>query len=116
MNKNLKTGLIAGGIVLAVLIVIPLIIGGFSGSQYARWGMMGPGMMGGFGLGWFLPVGMILFWGLIIWGIIALVRGLNNQKYCETTATDAPLEILKRRYAQGEITRKEYEQKKKDLV
>jgi len=116
MNKNLKTGLIVGGIVLAVLIVIPLVIGGFSGSQNTYWGMMGPGMMGGFGWGWFLPVGMILFWGLVIWGIVALVRGLNNQKYCATTATDSALEILKRRYAQGDITKKEYQAKKKDLL
>ena len=116
MNKNLKTGLIVGGIVLAVLIVIPLVIRGVSGSQYTRWGVMGPGMMGGFGLGWFLPVGMILFWGLVIWGIVALVRGLNNQKYCATTATDSALEILKRRYAQGDITKKEYQAKKKDLL
>jgi putative membrane protein len=115
MNKNLKAGLIVGGIVLAVLIVIPLVIGGLSGWQGTRWGMMGPWMMGGLGGGWFMPAGMILFWGLIIWGTIALVRGLNNQKHCETLTTDSALEILKRRYAQGDITKKEYEQKKNDL-
>jgi putative membrane protein len=116
MNKNLKTGLIVGGIVFAVLIVIPLVIGGLSGWQNTRWGMMGPWMMGGSGWGWFMPLVMILFWGLIIWGIIALIRGLSNQKHCETPTTDSALEILKRRYAQGDITKKEYEQKKKDLV
>lgn len=116
MSKNLKTGLIIGGIVLAVLIFLPLILWGFSGTQYTHWGMMGPGMMGGLGWGWFMPIGMIIFWGLVIWGIVALVRGLNNQRYCETPATDSALEILKKRYAQGEITRKEYETRKKDLV
>ena len=116
MNKNLKTGLIVGGIVLAILIVIPLVIGGLSGWQNTRWGMMGPWMMGGFGWGWFMPLVMILFWGLIIWGVVALVRGLNNQRYCDSSATDSALEVLKRRYAQGEIGKKEYEEKKKDLV
>jgi len=116
MNKNLKIGFIVGGVVLGVLIVLSLVLGGLSGSQYTHWGMMGPGMMGGFGWGWFITIAMILFWGLIIWGIVALVRGLNNQRYCETPATDSALEILKRRYVQGEITKKEYEQKKKDLA
>jgi putative membrane protein len=116
MNKNLKTGLIIGGIVLAILIVIPLVIGGLSGWQNTRWGMMGPWMMGGFGWGWFMPLVMILFWGLIIWGVVALVRGLNNQRYCDSQATDSALEILKRRYAQGDITKKEYAEKKKELV
>jgi len=77
---------------------------------------MGPWMMGGLGLGWFMPLVMILFWGLIIWGVVVLVRGLNYQRHCETPATDSVLEILKRRYAQGEITKKEYEQKKKELI
>lgn len=116
MNKNLKIGLIVGSVVLGVLIVLSLVLGGLSGPQYTHWGMMGPWMMGGFGWGWFMPVAIILFWGLIIWGIIALVRGLNNQRYCETPATDSALEILKRRYAQGEITKKEYEAKKKELL
>ena len=114
MNKNLRTALIVGGVVLSVLIVLPLVWGGLSGWQNTRWGMMGPWMMGG--LGWFMPLMMIIFWGLIIWGVVALVRGLNNQRYCDSPATDSALEILKRRYAQGDITKKEYKEKKKDLV
>ena len=116
MNKNLRTALIIGGVVISILIVLPLVWGGISGWQDTRWGMMGPWMMGGFGLGWFMPLVMILFWGLIIWGIIALVRGLNNQRYGDSSATDSALEVLKRRYARGEIRKKEYEAKKKDLV
>jgi putative membrane protein len=116
MNKNLRTALIAGVVVLAILIVLSLIWGGLSGWQNTRWGMMGPWMMGGFGWGWFMPLVMIIFWGLIIWGVVALVRGLNNQKYRDSSATDSALEVLKRRYARGEIRKKEYEEKKKDLV
>ena len=103
-----------GGIIIVLGSVVSAFWSSYGWPYYG--GMMGPWMMGGFGLGWFLPVGMILFWGLVIWGIVALVRGLNNQKYCETTATDSALEILKRRYAQGDITKKEYQAKKKDLL
>ena len=115
MNNNLKIGLIVGGIVLGVLILIPLIIGSLTGPQYTHWGMMGPGMMWGFGLGWFMPLAMLLFWGLVIWGIIALVRGLDTQSSCKTTAADPVVETVKRRYTKDDIARMEYEQKKKDL-
>src|SRR4030043_1618585 len=116
MNKGLKIGIIVGGIVLAILIVVPLLWGSTLGWQGRGWGMMGPGMMGGFGFGWFMPVLMILFWGLVIWGIVALVRGVSGQKYCESTSADSALEILKRRYARGEGSKREYEEKKKELT
>jgi putative membrane protein len=123
MNKNLKVGIVVGGIILAILIVLPLMWAGFSGWRGAGWGMMGPGwgmmgpgMMGGFGSGWFMIVFMILFWGLIIWGIVALVRGVNSGKTCGSSSADSAIEVLKRRYAQGEIGKKEFEEKKRDLV
>jgi putative membrane protein len=59
---------------------------------------------------------MILFWGLIIWGIVALVRGLNNRTCCDSPATDSALDVLKKRYARGEIRKREYEEKKRELV
>jgi putative membrane protein len=117
MNKNIKTGLIVGGIVLAIVIVVPLIWGSLSGWQGGGWGMMGPGMMGSFGWGWFMPILMILFWGLIIWGIVALVRGVVSPGGTESSRqADSALEVLKRRYARGEISKEEFEEKKKDLV
>ncbi len=78
MNQNTKTALIIGGVALGLLIAVPQIRGGISGWQGGDWGMMGPGMMGGFGWGWFMPVFMILFWGLVIWAVVALVRGAAN--------------------------------------
>ena len=78
--------------------------------------MMGPGMMGGFGFGWFMPVLMILFWGLVIWGVVALVRGLSVPKYYDSSLADSALEILKKRYARGEVSKKEYEEKKRELT
>lgn len=116
MNKNVKTALIIGGIIVAILIILPLVFGLTSGWQYGGWGMMGPGMMGGFGWMWFMPIFFILFWGLVIWGIVALVRGLSGSRGSDSSKADSALEVLKRRYARGEISKEEYEEKKKDLV
>jgi putative membrane protein len=114
MSRGLRIALIAGGVVLAILIILPLVWGGFSGWR-GGWGMMGPGMMGGFGWGW-LPLLVIVFWGLVIWGIVAAVRSASGLGRCGTSTTESALEVLKRRYAQGEIKKKEYEEKKRDLL
>ena len=116
MDKNIKTALIIGGIVIAILIIVPLVFGAVSGWQYGDWGMMGPGMMGGFGWGWFMPIFMIIFWGLVIWAVVALVRGLSQSRGSDSSTADSALEVLKRRYARGEINKEEYNEKKKDLV
>ena len=116
MNKNVKTALIIGGIIIAILIIVPLSFGAVSGGQYGGWGMMGPGMMGGFGWWWFMPIFMIIFWGLVIWGIVALVRGLSGSRGSDSSTTDSALEVLKKRYARGEIKKEEYEEKKKNLA
>lgn len=59
------------------------------------WGM-------GWGM-WFIPL-------LIILIVYLLIKNNSQSKSQET-----PLEILKRRYAKGEITKEEYEQVKSDL-
>ncbi len=117
MDKNVKTALIIGGIIVAVLIILPLVLGLISGGQNGGWGMMGPGMMGGFGWMWLMPIFFIIFWGLVIWGIVALVRGLSGSRSSDSSSSrpDSALEVLKKRYARGEINKEEYEEKKKDL-
>ena len=70
-------------------------------------------MMGwnGFGLlGW---VPMLLFWVLLILGVVALIRYLGRSGQQPDGKT--PLEILKERYAKSEVDKKEFEQMKKDL-
>lgn len=69
--------------------------------------------MGGFGFfGFFF---MILFWVLLVWGIIALIKFASGQTGCLGGKNNA-LEILKERYAKGEIDKKEYDEKKKTLL
>ncbi len=116
MNKNIKTAFIIGGVIVAILIIVPLIFGLIGGWQGYGYGMMGPWMMGGYGGAWFMPIIMIVFWGLVIWGIVALIRGLSRGDTGSSMQADSALEILKRRYARGEINKEEFEDKKKDLV
>lgn len=79
--------------------------------------MMGSGwgnMMGGWdGFGIFGWLFMILFWVLIILGVVALIRYLSRAGQSREDKT--PLDILRERYARGEIDKKEFEEKKKDL-
>lgn len=83
--------------------------------------MMGPWMMGPGGFSgvwglWMIPifaiwilviVGIVIF---VVWMIRRLARGEPG------TVGDSALEILKRRYARGEINQEEYEQKKRDIA
>ncbi len=81
-------------------------------------GMMGWGGFGGYGMGFVGWIFMLLFWGLIIVGIVLGVRWLLRQGRTGTTleGADTPLEILKRRYAKGEISREEFDRMKQDLA
>jgi putative membrane protein len=83
------------------------------------WGM-GPGMMGGgYGMGWFGGIIMIAFWIAVIMGIVFLIRWLvisTRTSGQRTYHEDSALEILKRRYARGEINKEEFEEKKRDLL
>ncbi len=115
MNQHLRTVLIIGGIIVAILIILSVVLAYFWVWQGDGYGMMGPGMMGGFGGMFFMPIVWIVVLGLIIWAVITAIQSPGES---DSTAhkTDSPLEILKRRYAQGEIDKEEFEAKKKDLV
>ena len=80
--------------------------------------MMGYGMMDGFGGGWFMSIFGVLFLVLIIWPVVALIRGAAWYRDPDSSYSrpDSALEVLKRRYARGEISREEYEGKKRDLL
>ena len=82
-------------IFIAVIIVI-FLIGSFG--------------MGGYGIMGFGFIFMLLFWGLIIWLIVTLINASQSNK----NGLDS-LTILKKRYASGEITKKEFESMKREI-
>ncbi|MCJ7807793.1 MAG: SHOCT domain-containing protein [Dehalococcoidia bacterium] len=117
MNRNTKAALIIGAVILALLIAMPMIWGGPMGWSDGSWHMTGPWMMGSGGWGWFMPLFMLIFLGLIIWAIVAVVRGVGQfgGSYNGRNRADPALEVLKARYAKGEISQEEFEQIRKNL-
>ena len=79
-------------------------------------------MMWGWGSGgwwsWTMLVGMIAFWAAVVVLGVWLVKSLatNNAQPPPAVPHETPQELLKRRYAAGEIDREEFEQKKRDLA
>ncbi len=71
--------------------------------------MDGFGHFWGMGWGWFMGPVIIV---LVIW---IIVRTINQNNYQQKITEKTPLDILKERYARGEIDKKEYEEKRKDL-
>ncbi len=73
--------------------------------------MHGFGGMGGFmGFGWLI---WIIIIGVIVWAVTQFTKqgtGVNR-----SSGGQSPEDILKKRYAQGEITREEYTKMKRDL-
>jgi putative membrane protein len=79
---------------------------------------IGPWMMSGHGMGWFFPVIMLAFWISVIVGIIFLVRWAISSANKDNgyKSQESALDILKKRYARGEINKEEFEDRKKDLL
>jgi|SRR3989344_6464381 len=86
---------------------------------YVGYGMMGRGMMGNYPIGYgnygYTSYG---YWNIVLTlffaGIFFLIGWLIYRVGIQRTAD--PLSILKKRLASGEITKKEFEEKKKDLT
>lgn len=77
------------------------------------WGCETPGWGGH----WPGGVLMVLFWALVIAGIVALLKGISSRSGGGSPASpESPVEILKRRYAKGEIDKAEFEKKRKDIL
>src|SRR5579863_1814042 len=102
--QNTNTALV---IVLAVLLAAGL-LGGFGMMGF---GMMGPGMMnglmGGYGYGFspFRAIFGFVSWALVMSGVTLLVVYAVRNVKSTSSSNESPLDILKARYARGEITK-----------
>jgi putative membrane protein len=82
--------------------------------------MMGPyGYGAGWGWGW-MALGwimMVIFWGAVIGGIVALVRYWGSRSLpAEPARPETALDILRRRYAAGDLTKEQFETIKRDIA
>ena len=88
------------------------------GGRYEGW-HMGPDMMGGWGMGWFGGIFMLVFWILILVGLVFAIRWLvqaTSKKGDSGQQGSRAIEILKERYARGEIDKVQFEDMKRDLA
>lgn len=77
---------------------------------------MGSGMGMGWGMGFGGGLFMILFWIVIIVAVVMLVKWLaGGSSRLDLPRGKSALDVLKERYARGEIGKEEFEQKKRDL-
>ena len=87
---------------------------------HGYWGHMGPGSMGlgWYGTGWLGIVFMVAWWGAVLVAVIALVKWIffhNGNRMPAIPKGESALEILKKRYARGEIDKEQYLAMKHDL-
>jgi putative membrane protein len=64
---------------------------------------------------WIGPVAMIAFWALFVAAMVMLIVHLARNRRALSLGSSA-ISILKERYARGEISKEEFEQKKRDLA
>jgi putative membrane protein len=81
-------------------------------------GMMGPGIMGwGHGMAWPWVILVFGFWIAVFAAVVLLIRWLllSTRTGRDRDREESALDILRKRYARGEINRDEYEERKRDL-
>jgi putative membrane protein len=66
----------------------------------------------GMGFGWIF---MVLFWGLIIIGVVSIIKSLAGKSSAGENSRESAEEILTKRFARGEITAEEFEESIKVL-
>jgi putative membrane protein len=74
--------------------------------MHPGWWMWGPG-------GAVMMLMMVVFWALVITGLVLGIRWLARQGQKERP--DRALDILRERYARGEINKEEFEARRRDL-
>lgn len=93
------------------LLSVPSLVIAHEGG-YGMW----PGMMGwGHSRSWAMMIIMFIFWATVIAGLISLTRMAfsKGNQHESTKPIESALNILKKRYAKGEINKHEFDEKKK---
>ncbi len=87
------------------------------GRDYGGYSMMGPDMREGWGMGWFVIIFMLIFWVLVIVGLVSLIKWLiqTTSREKSEAGDGRVLDILKERYTRGEIDKRKYKEMRKDL-
>jgi len=62
-----------------------------------------------------MTVVMLAFGGLVIWALVAIVRGFDRPRRPEEPQRRTPEQILAERFAAGEIDEEEYQRRRKVL-
>jgi putative membrane protein len=96
----------SGHVVALLVVLLVLFLFSFA-DQGHMWGW-GNMMAFGHGVGYLWIIVLIII-GVVVYWII------QNEKSTSEGDKEAPLDILKRRYAKGEITKEQYEEMKKKL-
>ena len=97
---------------MAALLGLPGVAWAQQSPPWETWGMHPMwGMWGLWGIGMMLF--MLVFWGLVFVAIVVAIRWLAQQG--KGSRSDSALEILRERYARGEIDREEFLARKRDL-
>jgi putative membrane protein len=118
MSTESRGLLIVLGVLILIVLAGPFLGGGMMGTGM-MWGPGGQMAGGGWNWGLLMALGglsMLAFWGALIVGIVLLIRWVSGPSAGQSSRSgESATEILKRRYAAGEITGEEYEQMRKTL-
>src|SRR4030067_2545018 len=112
--------IIAVAIALAVIIMAVFAYSPSRNPYYGYGGMMGG--FGGFGMLFMIPIGLIVLViiGYVIWRGFGWGGGCcgsgHNGHYNSYGDRENAMEILRQRYAKGEISKEQYDQMKKEIV
>ncbi|HLF76023.1 MAG TPA: SHOCT domain-containing protein [Dehalococcoidia bacterium] len=66
------------------------------------------------GMGWWMALGslwFVIFWAIVIWAIVRVTERSDRRQDTGESAID----ILRRRYARGEIDKEQFDQMRHDL-
>jgi len=115
LNKTMRLIVVMGLAVIALLVLIPLLImaGMMGGMGMMGGGLMNGGMMGGMGMTLLGLLFLLLVLAgvalLVIWAVRRSGGGLGSGR-------EDPMEILRARYARGEVGCEEFERMREDLA